>query len=293
MSTHSILTADAMSTLSMRILALLGSGKRSDDLIAEIVLLVHKATGIESIGLRLADGLDFPYYFTKGFDQQFIEKEMNLCAHDQIGELIRDTAGNPVIECMCGNVICGRTNPSLPFFTVGGSFWSNCTTDLLATATEKELQSRTRNRCNGEGYESVALCPIKTDGKCHGLLQLNDRRKGMFKLEQITFLEGVAVNIGLLFLMRRMTDDLASRVADVTRAANVRGELLVRLAKELRNNSCGKLSSEREDNILNKIELLLAEVETLKGIVPIGTDFFGRRLGGVTWFTVRSQQTTC
>jgi len=81
---------------------------------------------------------------------------------------------------MCGNVIQGRFNASSNFFTKRGSFWSNGTTELLATSTEADRQARTRNRCNGEGYESVGLFALRTGGETLGLLQLNDRRKGMF-----------------------------------------------------------------------------------------------------------------
>jgi GAF domain-containing protein len=253
----------------MRLLSLLGSGKKSDALMTEIVLLIEQSTNIESIGLRLADGIDYPYYFTKGFDQNFVEKETHLCARDEFDEIIRDSDGSPVLECMCGNIICGRTDPALPFFTQGGSFWSNCTTDLLATTTEKDRKARTRNRCNGEGYESVALIPVKAEGKCYGLLQLNDRRKGMFTHEGITFLEGVSINIGILFAMRRSMEELANRAADVARAAIVRSELLSRLANELKGRAVTGETRPNEDAVLKKIENLVDEFQTLKGIIPI------------------------
>ena len=89
----------------------------------------------------------------------------------------------PICECMCGNVICGRFDPSKPFFTARGSFWTNCTTELLASTTEADRQARTRNRCNGEGYESVALIALRAGETALGLLQLNDRRKGRFTAE--------------------------------------------------------------------------------------------------------------
>ena len=38
-----------------------------------------------------------------------------------------DGVGNPILECMCGNVICRRFDPSKPFFTDYGSFWTNST----------------------------------------------------------------------------------------------------------------------------------------------------------------------
>ncbi len=269
MKSNHPLSHDKMSWLSSRLMALLGSGKHSEQQITDIALLVQQATQIESIGLRLNDGLDFPYYFTQGFDADFVEMEMNLCVKDQLGELIRDSDGNPVLECMCGNVICGRIDPTLPFFTEGGSFWSNCTTDLLASTTEDDRQSRTRNRCNGEGYESVALIPVRVDANCHGLLQLNDRRQNQFTLEEICFLEGVAVSIGLLFGMTKATDKLAAQAESVARVAAVRVELLERLARELQKTRTQETNAKRETSILSQIDSLLKEVETLKGILPI------------------------
>ena len=98
----------------------------------------------------------------------------------------------PLIECMCGNVICGRFDPSQPFFTARGSFWTNCTTELLASTTEADRQARTRNRCNGQGYESVALIALAVGDDRLGLLQFNDRRKGRFTAEGIALWERLA-----------------------------------------------------------------------------------------------------
>ena len=96
---------------------------------------------------------------------------------------------------MCGNIINAKFDSSLPFFTHGGSFWSNNTTELRVTTTEKDRQGRTRNYCNEAGYESVALIPIKTNGVSLGLIQLNDHRKEMFCLDLIELLENVGKQI--------------------------------------------------------------------------------------------------
>ncbi|MBF0205884.1 MAG: hypothetical protein HQK53_03260 [Oligoflexia bacterium] len=131
-----------------------------NDAIKSILTVIKQETGLEAIGIRLCKGEDFPYYETKGFPEYFVKMENNLCSRDDAGNILRDKQGNPILECMCGNVICGRTDTRYPFFTSGGSFWSNCTTKLLASTTDAERQTRTRNRCNGEGYESVALIQL-------------------------------------------------------------------------------------------------------------------------------------
>ena len=100
-----------------------------------------------------------------------------------------DIAGNPVLDCMCGNILCGRFDPSLSFFTPHGSFWSNHTTKLLASTSAADRQARTRNRCNSEGYESVALLPIRIHDETLGLFQFNSAQPGRFNLERIQLLE--------------------------------------------------------------------------------------------------------
>ncbi len=159
------------------------------DLIHQSLAFFQRQSGCDAVGLRLRDGEDYPYYETCGFPPGFVQAENTLCQRDLAGQLVRDCAGNAVIECMCGNVLCGRFDPSKPFFTAHGSFWSNCTTDLLASTTEADRQARTRNRCNGEGYESVALLPLRVGGESLGLLQLNSRSKGLFAPQSIALWE--------------------------------------------------------------------------------------------------------
>ena len=65
-------------------------------------------------------------------------------------------------------------------------------TELLSNTTEEDRQARTRNRCNGEGYESVALIPLISGDETIGLLQLNDKRKNLFSLDVIMVWERLA-----------------------------------------------------------------------------------------------------
>jgi len=167
------------------------------NLIRDILLLLKEHMDIEGVGIRLREGDDFPYYIANGFPLHFLEAEKFLCARDDANNIIRDSQGNPYLECMCGNVICGRTDPLLPFFTEGGSFWTNCTTKLLASALEENGKVRMRNRCSSEGYESVALIPLRSGDQIIGLLQLNDTRGNRFTIDMIQFLEGIGASIGI------------------------------------------------------------------------------------------------
>ena len=179
-------------------------------LIHELTRIFQQITGCEAIGVRLRQGDDFPYFETRGFDDDFVQAENSLCARDRHGELIRDYCGHPAMDCMCGNIICERFDPSRPFFTERGSFWSSCTTELLASTTDADRQARTRNRCNGEGYESVALIPLRSQGETFGLIQFNDRQKGRFTPEKITLLEDLVSYVAIALAKLRSDEELIS-----------------------------------------------------------------------------------
>jgi len=173
--------------------------------IRQITELLQQWTGCEAVGVRLRDGDDFPYYETRGFPAAFVEAERSLCERDGDGCAVRDAVGNPILECVCGHVLCGRANTALSCFTVHGSFWTNSTTELLESATTAKQLGRTRNRCNQAGFESVALIPLRWDGETFGLLQFNDRRLGRFTPPLLELLEHVADTVAVALSQRRAT----------------------------------------------------------------------------------------
>lgn len=175
---------------------------------SELTASLQNWSGCEAVGIRLRDGEDYPYYETRGFPFSSIEAESVLCAHGLDGALQRDFAGNAVLECMCGNVLSGRFDPAQPFFTVRGSFWSNNTSALLAGSTKNDHQARTRNRCNSEGYESVALIPMHIDNRVLGLLQFNDHCPGRFTPELIQHFERIADTLALAISHRQAENEL-------------------------------------------------------------------------------------
>jgi transcriptional regulator with GAF, ATPase, and Fis domain len=182
-------------------------------ILTEILSEIHSLSDCQSIGIRLSNNGDYPYYVHRGFPDFFIAKENSVCAKDDDNNLLFDENGNLLLECMCGNVLKERFDPTLPHFTEKGSFWTNSTTQLLKSTTENELQGRTRNMCNHSGYESVALIPMKTGNTTLGLIQMNDPRENMFTLHDIENYEDIADRIGLvvfnaLEIQKKMNDVL-------------------------------------------------------------------------------------
>ena len=194
------------------LLQLANSPKDLPSLIREAARLLQEWSRCSAIGIRLRDGDAFPYFETRGFPAEFVQAENSVCATDLNGQLGPDFQLPPFLQDMCGNILRGRFDPSLPFFTEGGSFWTNSTSHLLATTSEEDRQPRSRNRCRAEGYESVALIPLRVDGTTFGLLQLNDPQPGKLCAESIATLEMSAAALAEAVARRLVTQELqASR----------------------------------------------------------------------------------
>jgi PAS domain S-box-containing protein len=178
--------------IAIDFLGMVNQSRGTRDLLQRATAFFQQRSGCEAVGIRLRAGEDYPYFESRGFSEEFVQVESRLCARAASGKVLTDNAGNAVLECLCGNVIRGCVEISKPFYTARGSFWSNSTTELMSSAREGDLPSSARHRCNREGYESVALFPINAGEERFGLLQLVDRRKGRFSVQNIVLWERLA-----------------------------------------------------------------------------------------------------
>ncbi len=252
---------------NVEFLRLINENTSVHDLIHSSVTFFKQQSGCEAVGIRLRDGDDYPYYEARGFPEEFLLAENKLCTYDRQGNPYCDSDGYPIMECMCGNVICGRFDQSKPFFTNNGSFWTNWTTNLLSNTSEEDRQSPTRDRCNGMGYESVALIPLPSGVGNLGLLQLNDKRKDMFSPELIALWERLAGYLAVA-LAKFQADEEIIRHGEVLESINrvfqeaficeseedVAGKCL-EVAEELTNSEFGFVGEINENGRFDDIAL--------------------------------------
>lgn len=185
------------------------------DAIQRILTELKLKTGLDAVGIRLQDGDDFPYFVQEGFSEDFLRTENTLVERAANGGLCRDKDGKVKLECTCGLVISGKTKPTSPLFTAGGSCWTNNSLSFLDFPRGEDLPYHPRNTCVHQGYASIALVPIRNHDSVVGLIQFNDRRKGQFTLDRVERLEGIASHIGTA-LMRKQ----ASKIIKETNAFN-------------------------------------------------------------------------
>jgi hypothetical protein len=176
----------------------LQSKNSKNDIIKEIVFFLRNHLNIFSIGVRIQDGDDFPFYFTIGFTDKFLKAENFLCCRDNLGNIVKTTSGESKLECMCGSIIRKQIpleKKCLNCFTKFGGFKTN-SVDQLVKETGGDIGIKTRGTCVESGYKSVAIIPIPFKGKNIGLIQLNDFYENKFTDEIISSIEAIAILIG-------------------------------------------------------------------------------------------------
>ena len=194
--------------ISREVLQILNDHGDLHDSIHRTLSAFKTQTGCDAVGIRLQDGDDFPYFAQQGFSDEFLLTENTIIGRAVDGGVCQDKDGNVSLECICGLVISGKTDPANPLFTGGGSFWTNDSLRLLEIPPGEDPRLHPRNQCIHHGYASVALVPIRDKDRVVGLIQLNDRRKGRFTLEAVELLEGIASYIGAALLRKQAEEAL-------------------------------------------------------------------------------------
>ena len=207
--------AERRQYLAAEILGILNDPATLTDSINHILAAIKRETGFSAVGIRLRSGDDFPYFVQNGFSHDFLLTENTLIARDTSGGPCKDENGNISLECTCGLVISGQTDPTNPLFTEAGSSWTNNSLPLLDLPAAQDPRLHPRNNCIHQGYLSVALIPIRANREIVGLLQLNDRRKDCFTLEMIHFFEGIGASIGIALMRKQAEEERGRLIAEL------------------------------------------------------------------------------
>jgi PAS domain S-box-containing protein/putative nucleotidyltransferase with HDIG domain len=155
---------------------------------------IRELSGCEAVGIRMIDQAgNMPYRIFTGFSKEFFESESPLSI----------MAGS----CMCANVIRGTIDPAEPFFTRFGSYLQNRMGRFLGTATE-DFKKAARGACSAAGFESVALIPLRANGRILGLVHLADRRENMVPPKTVHLLERTSSALGSGILRAQAEESL-------------------------------------------------------------------------------------
>jgi PAS domain S-box-containing protein len=220
---------------TIELLRIINASAGEQEMISASTLFFRDQSGCQAVGIRLRDGEDYPYYLAQGFSSDFVIAENSLSSRKGTisvrgqapcgGLLARGDTGSPLLAGMCGTVINGYFDSEKPFFTDGGSFWTNSASELHAAQRGADHPICTRHGCSDEGFESLALIPLSVGSERLGLLQLADFRKGLFTRQYIGQWEKLAGYLAVALLkfraevgLKQLNEDLEKRVVDRTQS---------------------------------------------------------------------------
>jgi PAS domain S-box-containing protein len=143
--------------------------------------------------VRVREGRDFPFYTTWGLSNEFVQEENCVCA----------SSAGPELACLCGAVLTGEFGSGLETVTAYGSFWTNSLSDLVNGPMAACLPASWRGRCLREGYEAVAMIPLRFAGRTLGLMQFEYAARGSVTPDLVAFLEQSAGSIATAIEQRQ------------------------------------------------------------------------------------------
>jgi PAS domain S-box-containing protein len=228
----------------------------------DILAIVKPLAGVAAAGIRLQEGADFPYCVQEGFSEDFLQIENTLIDRDANGTPCLDKEGHVCLQCTCGLVITGKTDPAIALFTEGGSFWTNNSYTLLDLPPAQDPRLHPRNNCIHQGYASVAIVPIKADDNIVGTIQFNDPRPNCFDLQVIEAMEGIAVHIGEALIRRKAEQALLETNQALERATACANQMALQaeLASLAKSEFLANMSHEIRtpmNGVIGMTELLL------------------------------------
>ncbi|MDD4144673.1 MAG: PAS domain-containing protein [Prolixibacteraceae bacterium] len=155
----------------------------------KVATILQRGTNFDSINIRLSG------------DDWFTDKQLNP-------PLNTGKNGQPNIEkntkfdnlCFCRIILSGKNKFPDPGFTQGGSWWTNnlSTFEHLPGCTQEKINKQ--DPFFQEGFESVALIPVRNKENIFGLIQIGSQQKDKLSKLIVERLENIALHFGSAIL---------------------------------------------------------------------------------------------
>lgn len=197
-----------ISALSRRILRFANKGAPRIDFLNELSEILLRFSGCEEMEIRATDQ-KLCYRWCAGYlpvPTQSFEVIPSTMEYD--GRIIPCYADDSNMERVCCNTILGNFDPSSPYFTRNGSFWT--------VDAQKLFQNRDNGLPESLVFQSICMIPFVIDDVNIGLLILKNLKKDYFSKFDIEFYESFAQTLGIAVADRRAQWALRERIKELT-----------------------------------------------------------------------------
>jgi two-component system NtrC family sensor kinase len=131
------------------------------------------------------------------------------------GKVIPALSEDSDLERLCSDVARQQFDPSRPFFTANGSFWTDDAWQFMPLNAGAGGAPR-KTWCVGGHYRSLAIMRFLVDESTVGLLHMKSEQPGYFTRRDVDFYEAMAQTLGLAIADRRAERALRERVKELT-----------------------------------------------------------------------------
>jgi len=202
--------------LSHQIMRLALHGFLRIDFLNEAAKILMEFSGCDSVQMWLKErGKYYCCEVTRSKKRSLHLEIMPIMESDE-GRIIPKLGKNLYLEQLCRDVILKQFNPSLPFFTKDGSFWTGDAKNSLAFLSKQIKKMSVRKPIAVGNYRSLALIPISVENENIGLLQLRSISPDFFTKKEVEFYEGVVQTLAVALIHRRAQVELRERVKELT-----------------------------------------------------------------------------
>gem|GEM_PF-1372189 len=227
--------------LLLKMLELLGKNTHATTMYRDFVLLLRHFTAVDDVALYLVDS----------------ENQSNNRIVGCQGDVVTDEQQSGRLKCLCGNIVDGDMASTSLNKTTGGVYWSN-DFESLSAAEVAALSVCISARCPDNKGGSVVLLPVCYRGKAIGVLRIHDKRKGLFTRDDIQFLEGVAVGLGIVVIQSRADE---SRIYSEMFIDSVQNPIMIvdsnLVLRKVNKKFCQNVSLAHDDVLGRTLEAIL------------------------------------
>ncbi len=166
------------------------------ELVAGVTGFLRERSGCETVRVLYRAGAEYAHLGDLDLNEWNVHSEITFCRVDGEGKRAGESTPVPSPQCVCGAIMPGVFDPSRPMFLGDAAFWTNSSPALADRAGGFRRRVGRGLSCS-EGFESMALVPMRIGDETLGILHLCDRRKDLFTRELIAGFERMADHLAV------------------------------------------------------------------------------------------------
>lgn len=210
---------DRLLSATYRFLTIANDMTDENATLRDFVESIKEITDCEAVGIRVRDGKGcIKFGADEGYCEGFMTAENNL-------SLDRD-------QCLCTRVFDRQTDTAYPFFSPGGSFFTN---DGRKLSVESKFESigPVRGTCFKMGYRTMGIFPVRSKNIVLGIIHVVDPRPDRLSPQMVQLLEKAALQLGTSIEKTRAVKALEKSHKELEQRVFIRTEELVKANRKL------------------------------------------------------------